>query len=98
MHAGCFGHDFGQQIFDIIMIVLLDTTRLYLLYVLFAQMLRTFTLVNGVTCEEYSMDILACVTFVFAFVTHPLQFQYISASMYQSGLTIPLKSSDHFKL
>ena len=45
----CFGHDFGQQTFFLdIMIVLLDITRLYLLYVPFAHMLRTFTLVIGV--------------------------------------------------
>ena len=57
-------------------------------------MLRTFTLVNGVylcVLMECSMDVLACVTFVFAFFDASVAISvYISASMYQSGLTIPL--------
>ena len=39
------------MILDIIVIVSPDTTRLYLPYVLFAHMLRTFTLADFVTCE-----------------------------------------------
>ena len=47
----CFGHDLGQQnkhLFSDIVMVLLETTRLYLLYGPFAHMLRMFTLVIGV--------------------------------------------------
>ena len=55
------------------MIVLLDNTRLYLLYVPFSHMLRTFTLVIGVFLEGplrstvwiyIYIRVFACVTFV----------------------------------